>query len=69
MTMGTVKWFNRIKGFGMIQPDGGKKDAFVHIAAVERAGLGTFKQGQKVEFELVRGPRGALSVEKLALVR
>ena len=69
MTIGTNMWFNRIKGFGMIQPDGGTKDAFVHIAAVERAGLGTLKEGQKVQFEMVHGPRGALSVQKLVLVR
>ncbi len=69
MMIGTVKWFNRIKGFGMIQPDGGSKDAFVHIDAVERAGLGTLKEGQKVQFDLVHGPRGEFSVEKLAVLR
>ena len=69
MTIGTVKWFNMIKGFGMVQPDGGTKKAFAHIAAVERAGLGTLKEGQKVQFEMVHGPRGALSVQKLVLVR
>ena len=52
MATGTVKWFNEQKGFGFIQPDGGSKDVFVHISAVERAGLGTLKEGQKVSFEM-----------------
>jgi cold shock protein len=52
MAKGTVKWFNDQKGFGFIQPDDGSKDAFVHISAVERAGLRTLKEGQKVTFEM-----------------
>jgi CspA family cold shock protein len=53
MTRGTVKWFNGQKGFGFIQPDDGSKDVFVHISAVERAGLQSLNEGQKVSFELV----------------
>jgi CspA family cold shock protein len=53
MSKGTVKWFNNQKGFGFIQPDGGSKDVFVHISAVERAGLSTLNEGQKVSFEVV----------------
>ncbi|MDI4663745.1 cold-shock protein [Xanthobacter autotrophicus] len=53
MTEGTVKWFNAQKGFGFIAPDAGGNDAFVHISALERAGLGDLREGQKVSFELV----------------
>ena len=53
MTTGTVKWFNSQKGFGFIAPDGGGNDAFVHISAVERAGMGDLREGQKLEYELV----------------
>ncbi len=66
MHTGTVKWFNATKGFGFITPDSGSKDAFVHISAVERAGLGTLSEGQKVEFELVADRRsGKMSAENL----
>ena len=57
MATGTVKWFNEQKGFGFIQPDGGSKDVFVHISAVEGAGLRTLKEGQKVSFEMVTDQR------------
>ena len=57
MTTGTVKWFNAQKGFGFIQPDDGGNDVFVHISAVERAGLGSLNEGQKVSFELERDAR------------
>ena len=53
MTQGTVKWFNGQKGFGFIQPDDGGKDVFVHISAVERAGMNTLNEGQKVSYEIV----------------
>ena len=50
---GTVKWFNATKGFGFIQPDGGSKDVFVHVSAVEKSGLGTLNEGQKVSYDVV----------------
>ena len=61
MSQGTVKWFNGQKGFGFIQPDDGSKDVFVHISAVERAGLGTLVQGQQVSYDVVteRGKQAA----------
>lgn len=66
MAKGTVKWFNATKGFGFIQPDTGGADAFVHISAVERAGLGTLSEGQKVEYELVSDRRsGKMSADNL----
>ena len=57
MQTGTVKWFNGQKGFGFIQPDGGGADVFVHISAVERAGMGSLNEGQKVSFEIERDQR------------
>lgn len=57
MDTGTVKWFNEQKGYGFIQPDNGSKDIFVHISAVERAGLRTLKEGQKVSYEIVTDKR------------
>ena len=68
MTIGTVKWFNSTKGFGFIQPEDGSKDAFVHISAVEKAGLGTLNEGQKVSFDLQPGKNGKASAENLKLV-
>ncbi|MGI9437787.1 MAG: cold-shock protein [Geminicoccaceae bacterium] len=67
MATGTVKWFNPTKGYGFIQPDDGSKDAFVHISAVERAGLQSLREGQKVEFELVPGRNGKASAENLVV--
>ncbi|GGE04570.1 cold-shock protein [Aureimonas endophytica] len=64
--MGTVKWFNAQKGFGFIQPDNGGPDAFVHISAVERAGLTTLNDGQKVSYDLVADRRtGKQSADNL----
>ena len=57
MATGTVKWFNEQKGFGFVQPDDGSKDVFVHISAVEGAGLRTLKEGQKISFEIVTDKR------------
>ena len=65
MTIGTVKWFNPAKGFGFIQPDDGGKDAFVHISAVERAGLPNLHEGQKVEYELISGKNGKSAAENI----
>jgi CspA family cold shock protein len=66
MTQGTVKWFNSEKGFGFIQPDDGTKDVFVHISAVERAGLQGLQEGQKVTFEMVADRRtGKSSAQNL----
>jgi CspA family cold shock protein len=65
MSQGTVKWFNAQKGFGFIQPDDGSKDVFVHISAVERAGLGGLNEGQKVSFDLERGQQGKTSATNL----
>ena len=66
MQTGTVKWFNGQKGFGFIQPDSGGSDVFVHISAVERAGLGSLYEGQKLSFELERDQRsGKLSAAQL----
>lgn len=69
MSSGTVKWFNSQKGFGFIQPDDGSKDVFVHISAVERAGLNTLNEGQKVSFDVVTDrKRGKSSAENLRAV-
>ena len=68
MPTGTVKWFNPTKGFGFIEPSEGGQDAFVHISAVQRAGLTTLNDGQKVEFELVTGQNGKSSAENLAIL-
>ncbi|MBN9051626.1 MAG: cold-shock protein [Rhizobiales bacterium] len=64
MPQGTVKWFNPTKGYGFIQPQEGGKDVFVHISAVERAGLSTLNEGQSVQYELVEN-RGKVSAENL----
>jgi CspA family cold shock protein len=66
MSTGTVKWFNSQKGFGFIQPDDGSKDVFVHISAVERAGLYQLNEGQKITYELVEDRRsGKMSADRL----
>ncbi|RYB01422.1 cold-shock protein [Lichenibacterium ramalinae] len=66
MATGTVKWFNPEKGFGFIQPDNGGQDAFVHISAVQRAGMNDLQEGQKVSYELVADKRsGKMSADKL----
>jgi CspA family cold shock protein len=67
MATGTVKWFNSQKGYGFIQPDSGGKDVFVHISAVERAGLGSLNEGQKVKYEVL-ADRGKESAGNLQLV-
>ena len=65
MSTGIVKWFNAQKGFGFIQPIDGSKDVFVHISAVERAGLTTLTEGQKLNYELERGQQGKVSASNL----
>jgi cold shock protein len=69
MTQGTVKWFNSQKGFGFIQPDDGGKDVFVHISAVERAGMSNLNEGQKISYEVVADRRsGKSSADNLRAV-
>ena len=69
MAIGTVKWYNSQKGFGFIQPDEGGKDAFVHVSAIERAGMSDLREGQKISFELVADTRsGKMSADKLQAV-
>lgn len=68
MISGTVKWFNSVKGYGFIAPDDGSPDAFVHISAVERAGISNLAEGQRVQYELQSGNNGKSSAENLSLV-
>ncbi len=66
MATGTVKWFNATKGFGFIQPSDGSQDVFVHISAVERAGMSNLNEGQKLSYEMVSDKRsGKMSADKL----
>ena len=65
MSIGTVKWFNAQKGFGFIQPEDGSKDVFVHISAVERAGMSGLMEGQRLSYELERGAQGRVSAVSL----
>jgi CspA family cold shock protein len=67
MAIGTVKWFNAQKGFGFIQPEDGSKDVFVHVSAVERAGIGSLREGQKISYE-VQQDRGKSSAGNLKIV-
>ncbi|MGE4048410.1 MAG: cold-shock protein [Acetobacteraceae bacterium] len=65
MATGTVKWFNVQKGYGFIQPDDGSKDVFVHISAVQQAGMRDLQEGQKLRYEAVAGRQGKISAENL----
>jgi cold shock protein len=68
MTKGTVKWFNAARGYGFIAPDDGSKDDFVHISAVERAGLSSLREGQKISYEVQPGQNGKSSAENLSVI-
>lgn len=68
MATGKVKWFDPVKGFGFIEPSDGSKDAFVHISAVQRAGLTGLNEGQEVEYELIPDQRDRLSADNLRVV-
>jgi CspA family cold shock protein len=69
MTLGTVKWFNDAKGFGFIEPEGGGADVFAHFSSIQSEGYRTLKQGGRVSFELVQGPKGVLAQNIRALNR
>ncbi|MFH1743243.1 MAG: cold-shock protein [bacterium] len=68
MTTGTVKWFNPTKGYGFIQPEDGSKDVFVHISAVEKAGLTALHENDRVKYDLVPGNSGKMAVGNLVMV-
>ena len=68
MAIGKVKWFDPVKGFGFIEPSDGSKDAFVHISAVQRAGLAGLNEGQEVEYELIPDQRDRLAADNLRVV-
>jgi CspA family cold shock protein len=68
MPLGTVKWFNPTKGYGFIQPDSGGKDVFVHISAVQRAGMESLDEGQRLEFQVVPGRDGRTSADNIKAV-
>lgn len=68
MAIGTVKWFNATKGYGFIAPDDGGKDVFLHISALERAGLRSVQEGQKLSFDMARGRDGRTSAENVQAV-
>ncbi|MEE9266814.1 MAG: cold-shock protein [Gammaproteobacteria bacterium] len=68
MSVGTVKWFNPSKGYGFVEPSDGSKDVFIHISALERAGIGSLNEGQKIEYELVPGNNGKTSADSVKLV-
>jgi len=67
MATGTVKWYNPTKGFGFIQPEGGSKDVFIHASALERAGLSSLDDGQKIEFDIEAGRDGRESATNIRL--
>jgi len=67
MATGTVKWFDPVKGYGFIQPEDGQKDDFVHISAVQKAGLSTLNEGQKVSYDRVTGRNGKMAADNLVV--
>jgi cold shock protein len=68
MSVGTVKWFNPSKGYGFIEPTDGSKDVFIHMSALERAGIGSLNEGQRIEYQLVPGNNGKTSADSVKLV-
>jgi CspA family cold shock protein len=68
MSVGTVKWFNPSKGYGFIEPTEGGKDVFIHISALQRAGIGSLNEGQKIEYEVVVGNNGKSSAESVKII-
>ncbi len=68
MPTGTVKWFNTVKGYGFVQPDDGSKDVFVHVSAVDQAGISSLQEGQKLEYELVPDKQGRSAEGNLKLI-
>ncbi len=68
MSVGTVKWINPSKGYGFVEPIDGSKDVFIHISALERAGIASLNEGQKIEYELVPGNNGKTSADSVKLV-
>ncbi len=68
MSVGTVTWFNASKCYGFVEPTDGSKDVFIHISALERAGIGSLSEGQKIEYELVPGNNGKTSADSVKLV-
>ncbi|WP_343564734.1 cold-shock protein [Kiloniella sp. b19] len=68
MATGTVKWFNETKGYGFIEPDAGGADAFVHITALQRAGIRSLADGQKVEYEMEEGRNGKMAVSSISII-
>ena len=68
MPTGTVKWFNTVKGYGFVQPDDGSKDVFVHVSAVDQAGISSLQEGQKIEYELVPDKQGRSAAGNLKLI-
>ena len=67
MSVGTVKWFNPSKGYGFVEPTDGGKDVFIHISALEKAGIASLNEGQKIQFEVVAGQNGKSSAENVKL--
>lgn len=68
MSVGTVKWFNPSKGYGFIEPTDGGKDVFIHVSALQRAGIGSLNEGQRIEYQLVPGNNGKTSADSVKLV-
>jgi CspA family cold shock protein len=68
MTNGTVKWFDAQRGYGFIQPEDGAKDAFVHVSALEQAGLSTLREGQKISYELALGTNGKTAATNIQTI-